>query len=772
MTTYGLFYDGVVSADVISRHSDTAPSNKSITFPNSLVVDLSKNIALDILKTYASVKGAGGSALSSTIKDEDQRCRESAHGGGRCTVDHVSKEEDEVELHVTTHIYPYGIDGAVRLDVALTAPDTKVVREALVQSVSKINGQLLVDSDDSVWSITQRPNAFEMRKTWDALSSVTATQQNRETRAGSLENMILGNSEMRNRTLITSIDPTGLPRAIWQYDDVDFKDPVRALFIDGQLQAITSPANAAHAEALVHPAMIAHPRPVTVAVISLTPTAIVKEVLKHKSVEDVFVIGADEVAFDMVEEYMSILDDCSFLKKAESSCMEQDAVEYIEQDIQEWLSSYLKGIKKNETTVEFFDIILVDVPIGTKNWLSLDFIGDLNELLEDENSIIVVSSGSLPSLFGVDTETELTARETLIREAARLNESDETHFDVMHVYDEVRTTGSKAFLLMVEAPHTLYSLFHIQPLASPLSSVFITFFQDNESENFMPSYSRFVRKNSASIDLDMVARFHPPVAGGRFTMVYDGPTHVRYMIPSRAWENWYCNTLPGRNFPICKDFLYQWSDATYHHYGTEVRKHPVKGRGVFATEDIPEGHFLLPHDIAMSLRLEREQLQALKQFVVDFPDAEMYHQLLDYLIAYGFEMEGLGFSGWGVSLACNNTFMNHACTKEDKNIQWLETADVTEAKDSDLVFSPVYVRRTEVMNQLSVTTRDIKAGDELTCDYKGFRANEKDEEFNKFLNTICTEGIGLVPVVDPEADGKGESVAVNDSHHAECKDEL
>ena len=456
VTTYGLFYDGVVSADVISRHSDTAPSNKSIiNLPNSLVVDLSKNIALDILESYASVKGV----LSSTIKDDDQRCRESAHGGGRCTVDHVSKEDDEMELHVTTHMYPDGIEGAVRVDVALTAPDTKVVREALVQSVSKINGQLLVDSDESVWSISHRPSAFEMRKTWDALSSVTATQQERETRAGSLENMILGNAEMRNRTLITSIDPTGLPRAIWQYDDVDFKDPVRALFIDGQLQAITSPANAAHAEALVHPAMVAHPRPVTVAVISPTPTAIVKEVLKHKSVEDVFVIGADEVAFDMVEEYMSSLDDCSFLKKAESRCMEQDAVEYIEQDIQEWLSSYLNGIKNDQDDAQRFDIILVDVPIGTEDWLSLKFIRDLHELIEDENSVIVVSSGSVPSLFEIDTETKLTARENLIRMASRQASFDGLEFDAIHVYDEVCTESTEVNGRHITLAHTSYSLY-------------------------------------------------------------------------------------------------------------------------------------------------------------------------------------------------------------------------------------------------------------------------------------------------------------------------
>ena len=186
-----------------------------------------------------------------------------------------------------------------------------------------------------------------------------------------------------------------------------------------------------------------------------------------------------------------------------------------------------------------------------------------------------------------------------------------------------------------------------------------------------------------------------------------------------------------------------------------MRHDPVKGRTLFATEDIPEGHFVLPHDPGLSLHLEEQQVDALKQFVADFPDAEMYQHLLDYLNAYGFETQGLGIYGWSVSLACNNTFMNHACSKEEENVKWLETAYLTEDGHKDLTFSPIFTRRAEILSQLSVSTRNIKAGEELSVNYTAFRTDD-DKEFNKFLSTVCAEGIGLVPVDESEAEGKDE----------------
>lgn len=260
------------------------------------------------------------------------------------------------------------------------------------------------------------------------------------------------------------------------------------------------------------------------------------------------------------------------------------------------------------------------------------------------------------------------------------------------------------------------------------------------------SYSRFVRKNSPSIDIDILNRFHPDI-GSHATVVYDGPTHKSYMSPSRAWERWYCNTLPGRTLPICKSVIHQWMNSTYHHRGVEVKKDAIKGRSVIATEEIPKGHFVNPQDTDLTWRIERHEWEALNKLVEDFPEADMYRALRDFIFAYGFEQQALGIDGWGVSIGTTNTFTNHACSKEEENVDWWKDAYVTEDGDLEMTFSPPFTRRFEALAQVEVASKDIKPGDEVLQDYFSFRV-KPDKEYITFLQGMCSEGIGLV--VDKE----------------------
>jgi spermidine synthase len=107
--------------------------------------------------------------------------------------------------------------------------------------------------------------------------------------------------------------------------------------------------------------------------------------------------------------------------------MESAAVEIIEEDVQAWLEHKSKSA--------LFDIILVDVPIGEHHWLSVEMYGKLPYRLED--AITVVSSGSAPSLFDIDTETVLSPREMLIRQGARPTANGGFGVNIL-VYDEVR----------------------------------------------------------------------------------------------------------------------------------------------------------------------------------------------------------------------------------------------------------------------------------------------------------------------------------------------
>ena len=256
------------------------------------------------------------------------------------------------------------------------------------------------------------------------------------------------------------------------------------------------------------------------------------------------------------------------------------------------------------------------------------------------------------------------------------------------------------------------------------------------------SYYSFVRDTPTAIDLDMVNRFDSMTSLP--TNFYDGSTHMRYIRPSRIWENWYCQSKIGQEMPMCSTFLPRFYDSSFHSKpdATEVRRDEIKGRALYAAENIPKDSFVISSDTWLSIHIDAFQFEALEKFIEDFPYAEMYTNFYDYIIAYGYQSEPLGGSGWTVSIASNNTFTNHACNEEDNMVQGGFQEEDKDEKP--VLFSPVITRRVEMMN-IAVTQRDIKVGEEIMQDYHTFRSDE-DHDFNVFLDSICNSGEGLVPV--------------------------
>jgi hypothetical protein len=323
---------------------------------------------------------------------------------------------------MTTHFQSQNDAFTMRAEVTLTA-ETSLAREALIQLIPVIDRK--IGCTTSVWSIQRLASILEM----NSVDSVVSAQDYKDREAASIEELILSNPLMKNRTRLVSTISDSRSLEVWSYVDVNSKEPVKALFINGYISATTAPAGAAHTEALVHPALVAHPSPKRVLVIALCPVPIVMEALKYKSVEHVSIIGWDAGAIDLIVTYMPTINDCSILLEESPSCMKSAAAEVIEEDVHAWL--------EHKSQSKSFDIILVDVPVGEYNWLSVDMYKKLGDLVESTDTIAVISSGSAPSLFDIDTETALSPRETFLRQAAR--SKDNGGFDAdMHVYDEVR----------------------------------------------------------------------------------------------------------------------------------------------------------------------------------------------------------------------------------------------------------------------------------------------------------------------------------------------
>jgi hypothetical protein len=77
-------------------------------------------------------------------------------------------------------------------------------------------------------------------------------------------------------------------------------------------------------------------------------------------------------------------------------------------------------------------------------------------------------------------------------------------------------------------------------------------------------------------------------------------------------------------------------------------------------------------------------------------------------------------------------------------VEFLKGAYAGEGSN-DTAFSPPLTRRSHLFGMLVHTTRDVKAGEEIMVDYMTFRNDDQDPDMRKFLDTICAEGIGLIP---------------------------
>jgi len=441
-TTFTFYLDGILSAKATSLYLRGDGESAEPVQP-TLLKDLSSDIMEELVHIYNVTAMDMITERLSTSKDLKDQCVvakddiscQQLGGCGKCVLQCGSKEGD-MGIDMALHLHQNKENIAIRTEVTLTAPTSAVARETLTRMVPSVEDKIGCNSS-SIWSIQHQPSIFEtLNPDWNTIDSVTAMQEDKDRRAASVEETILGNPMMKSRTRLqySTAEDASSPTSnkirqleVWSYEDAKYHLPVKSLFVDGYLAATTASAGIAHAEALVHPAMVAHPLPARALVISLAPNAIIKEILKYKSIEHVSVLGSDTVATEMISKYMPSFNDCSFLSPQDSAnCMTSSKVEVIKTDLQAWLQY---------VSPDTFDVVYVDVPIGKQEWLSVDVHKDLRHFL-GLNSVVVVNSGSSPSLFEVNTETLFSPREGLIRQAAKRESRGGLGYDVF-VYDEV-----------------------------------------------------------------------------------------------------------------------------------------------------------------------------------------------------------------------------------------------------------------------------------------------------------------------------------------------
>jgi spermidine synthase len=118
--------------------------------------------------------------------------------------------------------------------------------------------------------------------------------------------------------------------------------------------------DAAYHEALVHPALFAHPDPKRVAIIGGGEGATLREVLKHKSVQEVVMIEIDELMVNASKRYLPEWNNCSSLEGSTAdNCFDDERTRLFFEDAFQWFKDRF-GERIPENTNELFDVIIMD----------------------------------------------------------------------------------------------------------------------------------------------------------------------------------------------------------------------------------------------------------------------------------------------------------------------------------------------------------------------------------------------------------------------------
>jgi spermidine synthase len=114
------------------------------------------------------------------------------------------------------------------------------------------------------------------------------------------------------------------------------------LILDGKIQSSEKDEFIYH-EALVHPAMIAHPQPETIFIAGGGEGATLREILAHKTVKKVVMVDIDEEVIDICQKFLPSFHQSSFSDERVKLHL-SDAKKYLDE------------------TEEKFDVIIIDLP--------------------------------------------------------------------------------------------------------------------------------------------------------------------------------------------------------------------------------------------------------------------------------------------------------------------------------------------------------------------------------------------------------------------------
>jgi S-adenosylmethionine decarboxylase proenzyme len=598
-----------------------------------------------------------------------------------------------LESHISFHTWPD--EGVITLDLFTCGSKPLLPAVATIERLFGIG-----ENTKTQWSHELRGFRPDEEKRTNYLAD-----------SSDLSLWILSPLEMHSKTQIFAGETNYQRVDIWDivevtdtpsYDDVkkhnmtagdprlnspDYTTPDRLLFLDGTIQSIRSSEKIYH-EAMVHPAMFAHPKPKHVAILGGGEGATLREVLKHKTIESATMIEIDEELVKIAREYLPGFSDCSNLVGRSANCFDDDLVTVNYADGRQWFIDRF-GFSPTEKHDNPFDVIIIDAldpeddsVISDMLYNDDNFLSSLVNSLSDEG-VLVIQVGTAATIddprpdFGVYKKREIL-------------------FNMLEKNKDVEA------MLVYEEPHCGF----LEPHA------FLVICKSAECRSRW-----YARSDQVDYEIyDRIVRTHNKQRALTF---FDGTTQRYYQYPKKGWETVYCRREPT---PFECSYRFLNPKAEFFEMDLENKEESAfsvetetndKGETVtrvFAEERIPKGSYIMAEHLASSLQLTTRNLEGLKSNLnVGGGRVAIIEDLLGFFDEYAHESAMEGSKEHYVEVG-GTVLIRRADDESQANVgPWVPPHPAGKRPK----FSPVYERHRMSFDVFMVATRDIEEEEEL-----------------------------------------------------------
>uniref|UniRef100_A0A7S2VHQ4 PABS domain-containing protein n=1 Tax=Entomoneis paludosa TaxID=265537 RepID=A0A7S2VHQ4_9STRA len=494
----------------------------------------------------------------------------------------------------------------------------------------------------------------------------------------------------------------------------------KRLFLDSVSQSSLNGMEPYH-EALVHPALLAHPEPKRVAIIGGGEGATLREVLKHNTVEACVMLEIDGEFMQFGREHLQEWNDCSDFEYNKGtapgeyfSCFDDPRADAKAVDAVGWfLERFGDDVAIDES--EKFDVVIMDaldpsslVSFSDVLYGSEAFVKSVVNSMK-EGGVFIAQVGAV-SGFNEDGELDKAGRvlnrfAQLLKEygAISMKSYDEAHGEFFSPW------GFRIGFMGIQTQTNWYS--HPSQVDQILAE-------------------RAVATKSGLFPFDYI----------------DGATFMSYQYPSRVEETVYCRHSKCETRGFDPDV----SNVPASTIEMKASNIPNAGRGVFFMEDCPEGSYFMLEDSVHAMIVFPGTADVMDAMLDAYP--AKWKLLENYVSGYGFSDDFFGYEAHRVDPGIA-TFANHGCNgtnnigtaSKETELTADPERDPEDDIDEDEFFNPFAERNYFASSAWDKLLRATKAGEEVLDNYMTFAVGEDwAVNLNELKMNCLNQAAGLV----------------------------